>query len=568
MKKLILLLLLSIQMPIWAQVCNTYTLHWNYLEEKEYLATLDPISGEVILLDSIPGVKMIQHGFSAMNADQGLFYFHGIDANFTGQLYSLSINDGSIVNSIDFPPSGLNGNFIEMHYHPFNNLLYALHWDFDAEMEYFISINPNNGELIKIDSLVDVKSVQLDFSALNYLNDEYYFIGIDENFQSRLYTLDVNTAAIKNAPLFPSNNINGGVNELEVDPLRGNLHSLHYDQNEQQEYFVRINPENGLVDKMAVIPNVQYIQSGFSALNSYDGQYYFNGIDSNNEALLYTIDIYTANVINTSSVSSNIYGGLNELKFPNISPVILNLSQTAICENDSSLLLAPQNFNHYLWSNGSTEDHIYVSDSAEYSLILTKDYGCEIEITPMVLSIYDCNSFIDSLVNIHDSCWIDENIVNMVYTDQVTIEENGISVRWNFVTNSADTLRLIDYYNPLENGLYDIGIGFSCDNKSETIYFHSMIEIEHMNPTSIDNDFATSNLKVYPNPANDYINIQGISIDKEIMDIYNINNQLIKSINFSQTNSNQINISDLKPGIYFALLRNSSTSNTFKFIKQ
>lgn len=566
MKKLLTILIITLSITAFAQDCKTYALHYDINQSKEFLTSLDPNTGEVTLLDSIPGVEVIQHGFSAINSGSGLFYFHGIDANYNGKLYSLSLMDGSVQNAIDFPPSGITGNIIEMHYHPFKRLIYALHWDDMEQMEYLISINPQTGELIKIDSIPEVYLIQSDFSALNYKNNEYSFIGVDYENNYRLFTLDVNSGNILYQPITPSNNINGGLNELEINSIRGTLHSLHYDQVDNKEYFVNINKETGEVTKLDSIPGVQYIQSGFSAINPQNGEYYFHGINQNNLGFIYTINIYSGETLNQVPISSNISGGLNELQFPAIQTVALNMSQTSICENDSSLVLAPDNFESYFWSNGSTEDHIYVSDSTEYSLILTKDYGCEVIVRPLALSIYNCDSFIDSLINIHDSCWIDGATINMVFTDQVTINENDISVRWNFVTNSADTMRLIDHYEPSANGLYDIGIGFNCDDKSETNYYHSMVEINHMNPTSIDSEFISTNFKLYPNPAKDYIIIDGYLEETSILEIYNINKQLIKTSKLSK--SNRIDISELEKGVYLALLRNMADSKAYKIIKQ
>ena len=71
----------------------------------------------------------------------------------------------------------------------------------EEEMEYFISINPQNGEVIKIQSLANVHLIQMDYSALDHLNDRYYFMGIDDNNNARLYTIDINTGAIIFDPL-------------------------------------------------------------------------------------------------------------------------------------------------------------------------------------------------------------------------------------------------------------------------------------------------------------------------------------------------------------------------------
>lgn len=567
MKKLFLVALLPLFLLSNAQECKTYTLHYDVIEEMEYLCSLDPVSGEVTKLNYIPNIQMIQHGFSGINPIQGLYYFYGIDINFNGIFYSLDLVNGNVVNAIDFPTTEINGNIIEMHYHPFNELIYALHWDNEEEMEYLISFSPISGEIIKIDSLPEVHLIQSDFSALNYLNDEFYFMGVDYNNNYRLYTIDINTGDIKHNPITPSENINGGLNELEVDIYRGTLHSLHYDQNENVEYFTSINKETGLVTKIAQIPEVQYIQAGFSAINSNDGQYYFNGFTANNEAFLYTINIYTGEVINQAVVyGDNLNGGLNEMQFPSIEPAPLSMSQTAICDEDSALIMAPDGFASYLWSNGSDENHIYVSDSIEYSLILTKDYGCTDTILPMPLQVYDCNQFTDSIIQMHDTCLFDSQQVTMSYISDMEFNGSQVYLNWNFINIYSDTITIPSEYEINENGLYELIIGFSCNDKSNEVLYSNMLEIDHLNPTGTDvlNDFK---LSVYPNPFSEFISIdmgQSVLANNRVK-IINNSNQIV--FNKIISTADQLDLSYLPAGIYFLVLENVSGISTKKLIK-
>lgn len=551
----------------YSQNCNSYALHHDMNLDVEFFTKLDPITGEITLLDSIEGVHLVQHGFSAIDGDQGYYFFHGIDNNNQGKLYSLSLYDGSIVNSVAFPPANANGNIIEMHYHPYNGLLYALNWDFSSSMEFFVSLNPLTGELIKIDSIPDVKYVQLDYSGINYFNDEFYFIGIDSMNTSRLYTMDMNTGAVLNNPVFPGNNINGGVNELEVDPYSGNLISLHYDQVEMAEYFVRVDPVTGIVTKVSSIPNVQLIQAGFSAVNSSDGQYYFYGIDENNDSKLYTIDIYSGEVLNNISFTTNINGGLKELQFPIIIPPVPSFSQTSICNNDSALITVPSNFASYNWSDGSTGDHIYISDSSSYTLSLTKYYGCQIEINPMPLQVYNCADFTDSLVLVHDTCLFNSDIVAMSYTDHMELDGDQLNIIWNFVSIDSDTIQIPANYEIQDNGLFSVAIGFNCSDKEETSYFYSMINVENMNPTIILESNLEQVIQVFPNPAQDWVQIQTINDNEWLkVELFNINAQEVYSRQFRNTSQAGIDISQYENGIYLIRIQADDTIYTKKIL--
>jgi hypothetical protein len=569
MKKLFLPLFFISFLFSKAQECKTYVLHYDNVEEMEYFCSLDPVTGEVVKLNYIPDVQFIQHGFSGINSVQGLYYFYGIDANFNGVFYSMDLLSGSIVNAIDFPTTEIDGNIIEMHYHPFNNLIYALHWDNLNEMEYFISFSPISGEIIKIDSFPDVHYIQSDFSALNYLNNEYYFMGIDYNNDARLYTIDINTGEIKHNPITPSENINGGLNELEVDIYRGFLYSLHYDQSENMEYFTKINKLTGEVEKIAPIPDVQSIQAGFSAINSNDGQYYFNGITASFDAFIYTIDIYTGNIINQSVIfGDNLNGGLNEMQFPNFEPVPLNMSQTTICNEDSALIMAPEGFASYMWSNGSEENHIYVSDSLEYSLILTKEYGCADTILPMPLQVYNCDDYTDSIVQMHDTCLFDPGHIVMNFISNVELNGSQVVLDWNFVSIHSDTVSFQSEYEINENGLYELIMGFDC-NKSQEVLYSNMLQFNHLDPVGLNNPADLIHLSAYPNPFKDilFVEFDDLKISNlSKIKILNNASQLVFEKN-SPNSSEKIDLSALPSGIYLLILENTTGIQTKKIIK-
>jgi len=551
----------------YSQECKTYTLHYDNVEEMEYFCSLDPLTGEVIKLNYLPDVQVIQHGFSGINPIRGQYYFYGLDANNNGILYSIDLVNGNIINAIDFPTTEINGNIIEMHYHPFKNLIYALHYNYDDEMEYLISFSATTGEISIIDSIPEVQLVQSDFSALNYLKNEYYFLGMDAENNYRLYTLDVNTGEILYNPIMPSENINGGLNELEVNILRGSLHSLHYDQIENMEYFTRINYVNGEVTKLAPIPDVQYIQAGFSAINSNDGEYYFNGITSNNEGYIYTIDIYSGEVLNQATVfGENFNGGLNELQFPNIEPAPIIMSQTSICSEDSALIIAPPEFSSYQWSNGSEGDHIYVRDSSEYSLILTKDYGCTDTILPMPLQVYNCEDYTDSIIQIHDSCFFEPADISMSYLSNIELDGNQVDLNWNFISLYSDTIVVPTSYEINENGLYEVLMGFNCNDKSNESLYSNMLQIDHLNITAVQKR-ENKGIFIYPNPAKDILNIDAGLMDIPLnLKIYSTSNQLLMNKNIHP--QEQIQLDQFPKGMYLIVIENDQFTSTYKVVKE
>jgi hypothetical protein len=85
---------------------------------------------------------------------------------------------------------------------------------------------------------------------------------------------------------------------------------------------------------------------------------------------------------------------------------------------------------------------------------------------------------------------------------------------------------------------------------------------------SVDDNFLSNNIKIYPNPAKTTLfidNPTGISLNNGA--IYDISGRLITNIN-SKLNNNltSINVSSLSSGIYFLKLNSENASTTFKFI--
>lgn len=88
------------------------------------------------------------------------------------------------------------------------------------------------------------------------------------------------------------------------------------------------------------------------------------------------------------------------------------------------------------------------------------------------------------------------------------------------------------------------------------------------NPTSVA--VITSNSKqysIYPNPANDQITIEGLSVDNKVA-IYNLAGQVVYTATSCNTGTT-IDISSLKAGLYYAVITDTKGSNSqLKFVKK
>ena len=81
---------------------------------------------------------------------------------------------------------------------------------------------------------------------------------------------------------------------------------------------------------------------------------------------------------------------------------------------------------------------------------------------------------------------------------------------------------------------------------------------------STNNNILTDNISIYPNPVNDILNIKSKDNQKISFVITDINGREIIS---KTSNDNNINVSNLKKGIYFVKITNDNSSITKKIIK-
>ena len=132
---------------------------------------------------------------------------------------------------------------------------------------------------------------------------------------------------------------------------------------------------------------------------------------------------------------------------------------------------------------------------------------------------------------------------------------------WNFGDGNTSTDE-----NPIhtfrENGIYEISLTTGDCDKTITQF----VEITNIETVSV-HSLVNSALKVYPNPSENNINIEGLE-DLVQIQLYNIDGKIMP-ISFTKNNSIlQINLSDIANGIYFLQCLEKENNTTIKIIKQ
>ncbi|OIQ15362.1 MAG: hypothetical protein BM557_11645 [Flavobacterium sp. MedPE-SWcel] len=117
----------------------------------------------------------------------------------------------------------------------------------------------------------------------------------------------------------------------------------------------------------------------------------------------------------------------------------------------------------------------------------------------------------------------------------------------------------------------DIAVGDIINGDAE-IYFDYNLPIitndavtEVVIPLNVDQHTINNQLAIYPNPANDYVNIKsGNDIQLEEITVYNLQGRKLLSLN---QNLEYINISSLSNGIYLLDIKTDKGSTQYKLIK-
>jgi photosystem II stability/assembly factor-like uncharacterized protein len=117
----------------------------------------------------------------------------------------------------------------------------------------------------------------------------------------------------------------------------------------------------------------------------------------------------------------------------------------------------------------------------------------------------------------------------------------------------------LNKYIPTSSGTYSVRIleNGCLSDESNSIFY---------NPINIINSGVAKNINIYPNPANNKSFIINIKLGT-IINIYSISGKKIKE-SIVDSNIHEINIEDLKDGLYIIHLKNESENYIDKFIKQ
>lgn len=147
---------------------------------------------------------------------------------------------------------------------------------------------------------------------------------------------------------------------------------------------------------------------------------------------------------------------------------------------------------------------------------------------------------------------------------QLKSNVNPKLIRWEFgdgqfVLNTKSTQ--ITYQ---DTGLYEVCV-YASDSMDCKDTICQWVLVKCPKPSTSVYGLTTNSNYLYPNPFTDVLIIQMLDIAECI--IYDVNMKIIKTVKLEQGN-NELNLSDLKSGVYFFKLQTDTNSSVYSLIKE
>ena len=236
----------------------------------------------------------------------------------------------------------------------------------------------------------------------------------------------------------------------------------------------------------------------------------------------------------------------------------------------------------YLWSNPndstfnstSPDPIVYISpnDSATYCVTITDTTGC---------SASSCTTI--TYIPVRDSCqtslyiFPNGNIPGLYYAYIYHTGAPPVSYSWTFGNGGTSLDSLPSYTYPVA-GYFDICLTITdssgcvssfCDSlfyafKTGGGEIHELDVLQRL-ATGIPTLNGQIILSVFPNPANDLLEIRAGGKEAEQADIFTIDGKKVKGIDHPEQNI--IDISSLSDGIYFLEVKVNGQTGRVKFVK-
>ena len=261
---------------------------------------------------------------------------------------------------------------------------------------------------------------------------------------------------------------------------------------------------------------------------------------------------YSLQSIGVNGCISNSIQSINVIfnndTIPNRPSYTVERDTTLPCESSSVTLIGPDNYDIYQWSNGETSQEIEVIYNDFYSLIVGNSYSCLSERSEAL--------YIEST-----DVGIEQPIIQV--SVDVLASSSTVGNQW-FLNGDPIIGATGQYYTPEVSGFYSLQL--TIDGCSS-----SMSELVNFIFTSISDTKQNDLIKVYPNPVEDNLLIEGLELENFTVKLYSsLGQELLVERVFIDSNKVEFSLKKLLNGIYTLVVFNKKgeVSSVKRVVKQ
>jgi hypothetical protein len=180
-----------------------------------------------------------------------------------------------------------------------------------------------------------------------------------------------------------------------------------------------------------------------------------------------------------------------EIEEPSLwSALLVSLSGTDICEGDTARVVPIDNYSAYLWNTGDTTQTLFVTQSGFYNCTVTDGNGCTIPGVGVNINFFQ-NYLNPEILLDGDSLYISEGTVTAWFNNGVVVP----NATDNYILNPAPGGYLAQVVD--SNGCTYLAKAYTITGIAESVWLNQV--------------------KVYPNPANNLLSIEGIPAGSQVM---------------------------------------------------
>lgn len=265
--------------------------------ENDYFLRIDPYTGDETILTELKDIQLLAEGASTLHLAQNKYIFWGLETgNPVPNKVQIDLSTGETSTSL------LDNRYpIDVQYDMRQQKLFGLkHSKKSSQLELVQITSNGTANIAKLDK---IQHISVGNSTFDANRSFYIFMGVDEEYHDRLYTINTSNGKILDQPRIR----NYYFNELQYDPKDDKLYGLARKKtNTSQFFFVEINLTTGHPVIIQPIHELFDIAIGVSAISISKGVYIFSGIDKTYNNRLYMIDLISGEVVSNQILQSRI----------------------------------------------------------------------------------------------------------------------------------------------------------------------------------------------------------------------------------------------------------------------